>query len=75
MNVYSSIMVGKNILVDVVKQMCRDRIHSVDVDINTIDVRLKAQTETSDPDLAIVCGDVFSTFGYLPWDIRITEIQ
>lgn len=74
-NVYNSILVGRNILIDVVKQLCQDGIHSIDVDINTIDVRLKAQTESSDPDLAIVFGDVLSTFGYLPWDLRVTEIH
>lgn len=73
-NVCNSILDGRNSLVDVAKQLCQEGIHSVDVDINTVDVRLKAQTETPDPDLAIVCGNVLSTFGYPPWDLRVTEI-
>lgn len=73
-NVYSSVCFGRGILVDVAKQLCQEGKHSVDVDINTVDVRLKAQTETPDPDLVIVCGNVLSTFGYPPWELRISEI-
>ncbi|XP_039289093.1 dehydrodolichyl diphosphate synthase complex subunit nus1 [Nilaparvata lugens] len=31
--------------------------------------------EAPDPDLAIVCGPACSTFGFPPWQLRVTEFQ
>lgn len=42
-------------------------------DINYDLIEEKLSLPSPDPDLAIVTGRTFSTFGLLPWHIRLTE--
>ncbi|XP_015126286.1 dehydrodolichyl diphosphate synthase complex subunit nus1 [Diachasma alloeum] len=60
-------------------ELTKDLSHAVtqgllkpsEIDINLMDEKLRFNFP--DPDLVIICGKTFSTFGVLPWHIRITE--
>ncbi|XP_040174372.1 dehydrodolichyl diphosphate synthase complex subunit Nus1 [Anopheles arabiensis] len=52
----------------------RRDLYAADVSIELLDSRLQAALgAVPDPDLALYFGDVCSTYGLLPWQIRLTE--
>lgn len=68
---------GKGTLVQLTRSICQTaisgQIKSADINQNIIDTKLQAEMDIPDPELAIICGDVCSTYGFLPWQIRVTE--
>jgi dehydrodolichyl diphosphate syntase complex subunit NUS1 len=68
---------GKEALVQLTKSICHSalsgQIKSADINLDIIDRNLQAEMDIPDPELALVCGDVCSTYGFLPWHIRVTE--
>lgn len=47
-----------------------------DITIELVNQRLQAQTHhIPDPELAVYFGSICSTYGMLPWQIRLTEFQ
>jgi dehydrodolichyl diphosphate syntase complex subunit NUS1 len=48
-------------------------MRAADINQDLIDQHLRAELDIPDPELALICGDVCSTYGFLPWQIRVTE--
>lgn len=60
-----------------IAELCRtmatdEHLLPQDIDINSVHKRC-ASIVSPDPDAAIYFGDVCSTYGFLPWHIRLTE--
>lgn len=76
MNIFS-LSDGKGALVELTKSLCKSAVsgHMSAANINQdlIDERLRTELDIPDPELALICGDVCSTYGFLPWQIRVTE--
>lgn len=68
---------GKPKFVELVESLSKkalsNEIKSSDIDETYIDEELYKMTGYPSPELALVCGNVCSTFGFLPWHIRVTE--
>jgi dehydrodolichyl diphosphate syntase complex subunit NUS1 len=68
---------GKGALVELTKSLCQSalfgQIKSADINQDIIDEKLRAEMDIPDPELALFCGDVCSTYGFLPWQIHVTE--
>ncbi|PSN49733.1 hypothetical protein C0J52_13112 [Blattella germanica] len=68
---------GKGAVVELTKSLCRStltsQLKSSNINEALIQEKLQAETEIPDPDLALYCGDIFSTYGFLPWQIHVTE--
>ncbi|XP_063979569.1 dehydrodolichyl diphosphate synthase complex subunit Nus1 [Diachasmimorpha longicaudata] len=66
---------GKHEIIELTKELShavtKGLLKTNEIDINLMDEKL--HFNFPDPDLAIVCGKTFSTFGLLPWHIRVTE--
>lgn len=57
---------------DLAKGVCSGGLRPDEISIELL--RDKLQFEgIPDPDLAIVCGHTLSTYGFLPWHIKVTE--
>ena len=48
-------------------------IKSSDINLDLIDEKLGLELGIPEPDLAIFFGETCSTYGFLPWQIRVTE--
>lgn len=46
---------------------------SSEINEEYIDKELNKWVGFKDPELALVCGNICSTYGFLPWQIRVTE--
>jgi dehydrodolichyl diphosphate syntase complex subunit NUS1 len=68
---------GKEAFVQLTRSICQSaisgQIKSTDINQGVIDTKLRAEMDIPDPELALICGDVCSTYGFLPWQIRVTE--
>ncbi|KDR22627.1 dehydrodolichyl diphosphate synthase complex subunit nus1 isoform X2 [Zootermopsis nevadensis] len=68
---------GKGALVKLTKSLCQSVIAGqmtvTDINQDLIDEKLRAEMDIPDPELALYCGDVCSTYGFLPWQIHVTE--
>jgi dehydrodolichyl diphosphate syntase complex subunit NUS1 len=68
---------GKGALVELTKSLCQSavsgHVRTADINQDIIDEHLRAELDIPDPELALICGDVCSTYGFLPWQIRVTE--
>jgi dehydrodolichyl diphosphate syntase complex subunit NUS1 len=68
---------GKGALVELTKSLCQSvlagHMKATDINQDIIDKKLQAEIDIPDPELALYCGDVCSTYGFLPWQIRVTE--
>lgn len=67
---------GKGKIVSLVQELSKGVISGVlqsdEININLLAEKLKFEG-IPNPDLAIVCGRTFSTYGLLPWHIKVTE--
>ena len=68
---------GKAGIVRVAQQLC-EKAHTQKLDPKEVDKELinnciMKESGVPEPDLALYCGDVCSTFGFLPWHSRVTE--
>lgn len=45
------------------------------LDIKQLDTFLRKYVKAPDPDFALICGDVFSSFGFPPWCLRVTQFK
>lgn len=67
---------------DKIESLSSSLIHK-EVDEMTLDMHLNRKNgwpssltdAKTDPELLVILGDVKSTLGFLPWHIRLTEIQ
>lgn len=67
---------GKPTIVKLTKELSQAVVNGSvkieEIDTNLLNEKLKIN-HFPDPDIAIIAGKTFSTFGLLPWHIRITE--
>lgn len=68
--------------IDIVKaarhlaQEVRNRtVKPSEIDEAKVSENLASNRDMPDPDMLILCGRVWSTLGFLPWQIRLTEIH
>nr|CAD7454378.1 unnamed protein product [Timema tahoe] len=68
---------GRGGLVDITSRLCRlvktAEVKSCEIDQDLVGSLIQSEVNIPDPDLAIYCGKTCSTFGLLPWQIRVTE--
>ncbi|XP_069676297.1 dehydrodolichyl diphosphate synthase complex subunit nus1 isoform X2 [Periplaneta americana] len=68
---------GKGSLVELTKTLCQSvlsgQTKSSEVNRFVIDEKLHKEMEIPDPELILYCGDICSMYGFLPWQIRVTE--
>ncbi|KAJ9592655.1 hypothetical protein L9F63_015670 [Diploptera punctata] len=68
---------GKGSIVELTKSLGQSvlagHLKTSDIDQELIDKKLLSEFNIPDPELALYCGDTCSTYGFLPWQIRVTE--
>lgn len=63
---------GKKGVVNLIKKLIGlQDLNKIDVD--KVDGDLSKQYQFPEPDMGLVCGDVFTFFNYPPWQVRVTE--
>uniref|UniRef100_A0A1B6D8L5 ditrans,polycis-polyprenyl diphosphate synthase [(2E,6E)-farnesyldiphosphate specific] n=1 Tax=Clastoptera arizonana TaxID=38151 RepID=A0A1B6D8L5_9HEMI len=73
-NVFNSSS-GIDCLLKVTRNLCKSHSKSSKIDISDVNKEMKAILCIPDPDLVIVFSNINCTFGFLPWHLRVTEIQ
>lgn len=64
---------GQKRIVDAAKQLLTSS-RSDELNVDYLDNYLRnGNGDMPDPDLAIYCGKLCSTYGYMPWQLRVTE--
>jgi len=70
---------GRKRIIDVARQLstevARQRMSRDDVTVTKIDAMMQEEDLFCDPDLVIKFGKVNSLLGFLPWQIRLSEIM
>lgn len=69
---------GRQSIVTAVRKLCHDVAdgkQSKDVNSAVFRKYLHASNAWPDPELVLIFGPAFSTVGYLPWQLRLTEIM
>ena len=56
----------------IAKAVASGVLQTNEINIELLNEKLHSE-DIPDPDLAFICGDTCSTYGFLPWQIRITE--
>lgn len=64
---------GINMILKSVPDVINSGIESLDV--KELDTFLRKYINAPDPDFALICGDVFSYFGFPPWCLRVTQFK
>lgn len=65
---------GQKSVAQVAKECVTNNIRNDEITIEYVDKQLKKKLgELPDPELALYCGRICSTYGLLPWQIRLTE--
>lgn len=68
---------GKDKIVSMTKNIsenvCLNVLKETDITAESLDERLNLFIRVPNPDLAIVFGKTMCTYGFLPWQSRITE--
>lgn len=62
---------GRGSVVNLIKTLTSKDLKKID--INKINEYLSKQYQFPDPDMGLICGDVFTFINYPPWQIRLTE--
>uniref|UniRef100_A0A1B6F3M3 ditrans,polycis-polyprenyl diphosphate synthase [(2E,6E)-farnesyldiphosphate specific] n=2 Tax=Cuerna arida TaxID=1464854 RepID=A0A1B6F3M3_9HEMI len=73
-NLFSSKSVN-NSIESVMLRLCEEKIKPEEISIDAVDQHFKDEIPLPDPCLCLVFGKTFSTFGFMPWQIRVTEIS
>lgn len=70
---------GKGSIVELTKSLGRSvlagHLKSSDINQDLISEKLQSEIDIPDPELALYCGEASSTYGFLPWQIRVTEFM
>lgn len=68
---------GKNKVINLTKNLANlidlNILQIEDITPELINEKLTFNGRLPDPDLAIMCGDTMCTYGFLPWQSRITQ--
>uniref|UniRef100_A0A1B6KC73 ditrans,polycis-polyprenyl diphosphate synthase [(2E,6E)-farnesyldiphosphate specific] n=1 Tax=Graphocephala atropunctata TaxID=36148 RepID=A0A1B6KC73_9HEMI len=59
---------------NVMLRLCEESVKPEEISIETVDQYFKDEIPLPDPCLCLVFSSSFSTFGFMPWQIRVTEI-
>ncbi|KAF5280232.1 hypothetical protein FQA39_LY18092 [Lamprigera yunnana] len=62
---------GRKSIAACAKKLCESDIK--DINLDTVDKTLREKYIFPDPELCLYCGNVFTLFGYPPWEVRLTE--
>lgn len=62
---------GRKSVVSLVKNLAVQDFKKIDID--KINYHLLKQYQFPDPDMGLICGNVFTLFNYPPWQVRLTE--
>ncbi|KAL1131684.1 hypothetical protein AAG570_011297 [Ranatra chinensis] len=62
---------GLDSLLRIVEELHNSGVKNVDQ--NTLGELMSKRISAPDPDLAVICGQAMSYFGFLPWHLRITQ--
>lgn len=73
-NMFSSKSVNDSIE-NVLLSLCHGGIPPDQIDIDSVDVKCKEEMPLPDPCLVVVFGKTFSSFGFMPWQLRATELS
>ncbi|XP_063241448.1 dehydrodolichyl diphosphate synthase complex subunit Nus1 [Bacillus rossius redtenbacheri] len=69
---------GKGGVVTVARNVCEwvesGKLKASEICQDLLTELIQTEFDVPDPDLAVYCGEVCSTFGFLPWQIRVTEL-
>lgn len=69
---------GRQNIVTATRDLCQDVVdgkQSSDVNSAVFSRYIQASNDWPDPELVLIFGPAFSTVGYLPWQLRLTEIM
>jgi len=73
-NLFSSKSVHE-IMENVMNTFCRQGVNPGDITVDTVDQRFREELLLPDPCLGLVFAPTLSTFGFMPWQIRVTEFS
>lgn len=73
-NMFSSKSVHE-IMENVMLTLCRQGVKPEEVTVDTVDDKFREELLLPDPCLGLVFGPTLSTFGFMPWQIRVTEFS
>lgn len=62
---------GRKSVVNLVKNLSSKNFNKIYID--DVSSHLLKYYQFPDPDMGLICGDVFTLFNYPPWQIRLTE--
>lgn len=71
-NLFSSKSVQDSIE-NVIFKLCQEEVQSESITVDTINKSIREEIPLPDPCFALIFGKTFSTFGFFPWQIRVTE--
>lgn len=58
---------------NVMHTLCRQGVETKEITIDTVEQKFREELLLPDPCLGLVFGPTLSTFGFMPWQIRVTE--
>ncbi|GLV31445.1 Transport and Golgi organization 14 [Carabus blaptoides fortunei] len=65
---------GRGTLADLTRECVTSNVNSMKIAVDFLDEKLKKHlNHAPDPEMALCCGRVCSTYGVLPWQVRNTE--
>ncbi|KAF5303505.1 hypothetical protein FQR65_LT08204 [Abscondita terminalis] len=62
---------SRSTIVDTAKTLCKSNIATINLEI--VNSNLKERFVFPDPELCLYCGNIFTLYGYPPWEVRLTE--
>lgn len=62
---------GKKSVVNLIRNLTSQDFKKIDID--EVNSYLLKQYQFPDPDMGLICGNVFALFNYPPWQLRLTE--
>jgi hypothetical protein len=73
-NMFSSKSVN-DMMENVILSLCRRGVRPGDITVDSVDHMFREELPLPDPCLGLVFGRTLSTFGFMPWQIRVTEFS
>lgn len=62
---------GRKSVVNLIRNLTSQDFKKIDID--EVNSYLLKQYQFPDPDMGLICGNVFTLFNYPPWQLRLTE--
>lgn len=64
-----------NLTKKIIDNLVEKKLKVSDVSENLVNQEFSKINQFPDPDLAIISGKISSTYGFLPWHIKVTEFE